>query len=489
MASKVEANIIGLFLLPDVYSNSGTLPTSQIKNVRANAYASIKELNAINVLATMPERGAEFKYSYRPGRILRDGETPFASLTFIDFESSKGGNLGRSLNNYLQMAIRAGHLLIFTPLGQKYGSMTVNDVRSRIAASQDGNSNIYSGIGISALIYPYDSMRNYLADRLVVSNIGDDWIRLDNLFQRRLDRYTELEREGKAPGEKPKIEESYLRNFELLAVEEELHFFQNLWRELHPEVTDEDTKRSEIHPLVDKFLDSLCSNARNSFWRTASLESVERRQNIDSTVLGSDHNFSDQVRMLESILDQDLAKIDSALRTEPESIFNAAWTSADDSNEEDWKPHYIQSYIVKGGPHPVRSRAFLYQLRQRMLDLRRKLDPTGNRTYLFRIANVFNHDRDPDSPARGDPLIYELADEADGTGPIMEFFTGRKRKFSGKYVNYFNGSVRGMKKFADDALISAILDELDKELEVLLRAYSGLFSEIFINIKGIDEAN
>ena len=485
-SSKVEPNITGLFLLPDVYANSGTLPSDQIVNVRANAYASIKELNAINVLATAPERGADFTYSYRPGRPLRDGETPFSSVTFIDYESSRGGNMGRSLGNYLRMAVRAGHLLIFTPLGQKYGSMTVNDVRARIAASQEGNSNIYSGIGISALIYPNDSMRKYLADRLVAQNLSGDWLRLDNLFQTRLNSFSELDREGKASGEKPRIEETFLRDFELLATEEEVPFFKNMWRSLHPIVTDERTKVSEVRSQTDEFLREIRDYARRSFWRADSVEGIDKRQNIDHTVFDSTNQIGDQVRQFEFRLDRDLERVDAAVRTEPETIFNAAWTTADQAKESDWQPYHIQYYIIRGDSHPVQTRALLYELRRKIVELRNGLDPSGLRRNLFRRAGVFNPDRDSKPTTRGDPRVYEEA-EAAGKRSIWDIFERRSKEFISKYVNYYNSSVKIMQQFADEALLVAILDSLEKEVEALQSAYAGLFSEISSISKEIDD--
>jgi hypothetical protein len=111
--SEVQANITGLFLLPDIYVRATEMPTDQFENVKANAYAALKELNAINVLAMLPQRGAQFSYSYMPGQGLREGETPFSSVTLIDYESSRGGNMGLDIRNYIDLARKAGYLMNF----------------------------------------------------------------------------------------------------------------------------------------------------------------------------------------------------------------------------------------------------------------------------------------------------------------------------------------------------------------------------------------
>ncbi len=176
---EVNATVRGVFLLPDVYARGGSLPRTQIPNVLANGYASLKELNAYNVLASLPHRKADFTFEYAPNHTLKQGEMPYSAVTFVDYENSNGGSMGRGLDSYIDMAARAGYLMIFSPLGANYGSVTVNDVRQRLAAISSGSNNLYSGIGIAAVNYPIDSMRRFLSKRLVLENLRGDWTRLE----------------------------------------------------------------------------------------------------------------------------------------------------------------------------------------------------------------------------------------------------------------------------------------------------------------------
>ena len=78
-------------------------------------------------------------------------------------------------------------------------------------------------------------MRDHLAHQLVLSGLDGNWIRLDEMFRRRIRRHAELKAAGQTIDEEPKIAEEYLRNIEILAEQENVPFFAELWRQLHPE--------------------------------------------------------------------------------------------------------------------------------------------------------------------------------------------------------------------------------------------------------------
>lgn len=490
--SDVKANVMGLFLMPDIFVRTNTVPRAQIDNVKANAMAALKELNAINVLTTLPERGADFSYSYMPGTYLRDGETPFESVTLIDFEASRGGNMGSDIRNYVELAKRAGYLLIFSPLGPSFGAVAVNDARSKIASLFDGQHNLFSGLGISALSYPAEAMRDHLAYRLVLSNLDGNWIRLDELFRRRVRRFSELKAAGQTSAEEPKIAETYLRDLEVLAVEEQIPFFRDIWNQLHPEV-DAGPGRAPVRSPVSKtFVDAFLKQASDAFWRGEVAAQIRDRQLRDASSMANPAEILEQVRSGELALDRDLLNLDRLLSSEPETIFNTSWYSSDDLKEDQWRDNHIRKWVVAGGPHPVRNRAFLYQVRRDILRRLAELDPAQLRRNLFLLATgvveAFNPkdkggagDKVPSQ--RGNPAMLETAERMTGSRSVMaslsERLTGSRRAaFVEAYVEYYNSSIRLERAFAEATLAKATLEMLLRQVEGLLTTYVGLFSEI-----------
>lgn len=489
--SEIQANIMGLFLMPDVFVRTNTVPRGQIENVKANAYASLKELNAINVLTSLPERGGDFSYSYMPGTFLRSGETPFAAVTVIDYEASRGGNMGTDIRNYIELARRAGYLLIFSPLGPSFGASAVNDVRSRIASLFDGRHNIFAGLGISALSYPADSMRDYLAYKLVLNNLDGNWIRLDELFRRRVRRFTELKAAGQTTSEEPKIAETYLRDLEVVGVEEQNPFFRDIWNELHPEV-DAGPGRAPVRvPISKTFIDAFVKQASDIFWRGDLAQQIAKRQLRDASSMENPSEILEQVRGGELTLDRDLQNLDRLLSSEPETIFNTVWQSSEELKEDQWRDNHIKKWIVAGGPHPVRSRAFLYQVRRDLQNSIAKLDPAQERKNLFglsgSLAATFGSkenaaQRSTELTQRGNPLILDIAEKLSGGGILSalsdKLGSSKRRGFVEAYVEYYNNSVRLERNYAQEVFQRALLDMLLRQVEGLLKTFVGLFSEI-----------
>ncbi|MEM6486882.1 MAG: tubulin-like doman-containing protein, partial [Pseudomonadota bacterium] len=459
---NVSATVRGLLLLPDIYARSGVLPATQIENVLANGYASLKELNAYNVFASMPERGASFTFDYAPGLNIREGEMPFAAITFIDYENSTGGSMGRGIASYLDMAARAGYLMIFSPLGANYGSVTINDVRQRLDALRSGSHNMYSGIGVSALQYPIQSVRKYLSRQLVLENLRGDWTRLDDAFRAQRQRYDQQVADGANPGEPPDIKVSYVRDLKQLASEEpRIPFFRRIWEKLNPEVEDEQTHERKVRPLHITYADALLDYSRKTFWADSEVADAKNRNSIDGSALTEASSILEVVQRCEAMLKTDFRRMEATLEGRPVDIYQNATISADDLAENQYAAHHFQAYMIKDGPHPVQVRAFLYMLRGELVDRLGQLDSADVRLKLFRLANVFRPDDEIQStrnqPSQRDtPQVFEKAQEADGGGGVLGIFGGGKKKqFVSDYVGYYNASLQKMREYAN-TLVAAV---------------------------------
>jgi len=474
---NVPVDVRGLFLLPDIFVRGAGLPREQVPNVLANAYAALKELNAINNKAGTRGDQTPFEFEYAPGRRVLEGGQPFRSLALIDFENTRGGSYGRNFEAYKAMAARAAYQLIFSPIGQKTASVGVNDARARLAAAAEGTHNLYAGLGVSAIEYPVREIVEYLTLRLAQENLGGDWLRLDRAYFDRVRRYEDQKRDGNLSIRPPDQGSSFLEDLDTLALKDNLIFFREIHTRLNPEVRSDDESLPEVRPRHQSFLDAVLRELLDRFWSTERMAEVRRRQMLDSTQFRSQTALVDNVRKMEFQLDGDLGALDNALKFLPEDLFRAVLLTGDDFSEAEWREYHLQTYIIKGGPHLVEVRAFLYALQQEIASERAKLDPAGARGRVLRAASIFDDTRGKEPTERRSPKILETARKA-ANGGFLDRLRKRSEQFAEEYVSYYNGSMSSLRAYAEHGLKLKVLDLLGNEVEEFSRALAGLFVEL-----------
>lgn len=477
-ARNITADIRGLFMLPDVFVRGANLPVDQVRNVLANGYASLKELNAINNIVTDRGDTAPFTFEYAPGHELQEGGLPFRSMALIDFENVRGGNLGRSLDAYQRMAARAAFQLIFTPIGQRTASVSVNDARARLSAAAEGTHNLYAGVGVSGVIYPADEMCQYVVLRMATENLGNDWLWLDRSYFDRVRRYEEQRRQGSLSAVRPDQGQAFLEDLDILANKDRRAFFADVYNRLNPRVRDERTGTETTAPRHLAYLSAILAEINDRFWSRERLALAKQRAMLDSSQLRNKTAVVDVVRRLEVELTDDLAQIDFNLATVPEDDFVNVLTSADEASVGEWHDYHLQTHIIKGGPHLVETRAFLYALRRAIKERRNALNVPAARSRLMRAANVFDDQRGNEPTERGTPRVIEMARQAAARGVIGGLLKGSFEQFQNDYVTYYNGSLAATRTYANQAIELRVLTLLDDEIQGIERCLTGLFLEL-----------
>ena len=224
-----KLDIQGTFLLPDILT--GSIMKDMTDNVYANAYAAMKELSAINTSINNPEDGINIDLEYKPNQIdkfkIRDisiKDNPYNYCYFYDKEDTKGRVLG-TLEDYKRMIADNVYTQVSGPMSDKIYSNYVNLQKSIVG--QNG-LNIFGGVGIGKLIYPYDDIVDYCVNKALLQSLNNQLLRLDNIFN---DEYAKYRRDLEAGRDvkKPDLEEIYINNFESLSKEDV--FFKKLKRE------------------------------------------------------------------------------------------------------------------------------------------------------------------------------------------------------------------------------------------------------------------
>lgn len=175
---KVVATIRGIMLLPDVFINTvpniRNNPTKPLYHY-ANAYAAIRELNAINKVVkgkiTLP----------KPMVIdgLFDSRKPpqqpvFDNAFFID-STAQGGASFNDLKTYEQLVAHSVFMQLYAPMQDEMVSVEDNLYR----AFETNPEPVYGSCGTSCAEYPVDDVIDYCSIRAAQDAIQMGWTGLD----------------------------------------------------------------------------------------------------------------------------------------------------------------------------------------------------------------------------------------------------------------------------------------------------------------------
>ena len=185
MANRLQqasVSIRGFFLLPDVLDRVID-SESERNNLRCNAYAAVRELDAFLLKA---DGGLDKSYNLklmlpRPGSTEKDDYTcrPL-DFCFLFDEQNLDGKMLDSYKDYLDHAANCIYSMAVAPTSRRSSSSEDNVIREIIYAK---GRNRYAGAGSSMLIYPTDDVKRYLALRWTKETVTDAWIKVDEDFE------------------------------------------------------------------------------------------------------------------------------------------------------------------------------------------------------------------------------------------------------------------------------------------------------------------
>ena len=192
--------ITALLGLPDLFIGSTGVEEREEKekNMTANAYAAIRELNALNLAAGQNARDAAKKDSgYGKGiniKIASAGEgtlfdsndatfsehvtaKPFDLIYFFDSVNAHGGALGMTEDCYKVMADVAFSRL-YSDLNEEIQSGESNELSLHIQFP----TAIYGGAGYGRIIYPYDDIIEYISLEKLAEELNAKWLYAEDLW-------------------------------------------------------------------------------------------------------------------------------------------------------------------------------------------------------------------------------------------------------------------------------------------------------------------
>ena len=188
------AIIRGFFLLPEVFD--GVIRTQSERNsLRANAYAAVREINAFLMKAdgSLPERYDLHFMAPRAGYDDPEEYTgrPMDFCFLFDAQNLNGMKLN-STEQYVDHAANCIYGMAIAPTSKRSNSSEDNVIRS---LTEHAGRNRFAGAGSSMLIYPFESVKRYLALNWARESITDEWLSIDRRFA---DELRENQRRRKA---------------------------------------------------------------------------------------------------------------------------------------------------------------------------------------------------------------------------------------------------------------------------------------------------
>lgn len=189
--------INAMIALPDIFAEQQT-KDNKIK-VYANAYSILRELNAINLVTRNYNEGRSINKKspirFKIGNakepnvgLLFDAKdpnfwtpeaAPFNQIFLLD--RITGVNSVKAHNMVLANSL---YTLICTEIGAKFDSEASN--HELLRSQNNGSNAIYAGISTSQVVFPVESVLNYLAHQKTLNSCESEWLLLHRAVEKKI---------------------------------------------------------------------------------------------------------------------------------------------------------------------------------------------------------------------------------------------------------------------------------------------------------------
>ena len=320
----IKPVIHGLFACPDLYAD--VVPQNDLPNIYANAYAVVRELNAINLIAGdettaayggMVDINMEISTSCE-GKLFeksiegRYGEKPYDIMYFIDkynyLSRVRGG-----LNDYYKAMADIAFAHFYTEIS----GVVMTDESNEMDGHSIAPNAIYASSGAAEIKYPYADILKYIASRSIQDSFNDVWTEIDEKWRDKVEAKDASARERGLPAYVPEAGErarDFIENFGKLANPESLE--ATAFSFLYPMVMSGKISK------VDAYMDAVRAEAEKRIAGDKRFDDAKTRYGVDniesaqSSVLGKiDDYFSSgdsEEGSTEAVFDI-IAEIDSSL--------------------------------------------------------------------------------------------------------------------------------------------------------------------------------
>ena len=195
------AFIRGLFVLPDMFFPTIDWDRQVIDTGRANAYAAIKELCAVNrLISDDPAETDNIRICYDglldterdrdPDGRLSPEKLPYDSVYFLDCPNNNAMIL-RDREDYRSLAADIAYMLGCSPMG--YSLRGREDGMIRIPSTVP---EIFASAGCGKIVYPHDHIVEYCVLRMMADHLAECWLSFDREWRGRAEEARKQRKAG-----------------------------------------------------------------------------------------------------------------------------------------------------------------------------------------------------------------------------------------------------------------------------------------------------
>ncbi len=488
---KADITIRGIFLLPDIFID--TLDDvrnnkSTVMRHYANAYAAIRELNAITKIRL--GNFIDLEYPIRIDNLFDSekdadcGKPLFDFAFFVDSEDERGVKLS-SAKEYEQMAAQLIYMQLYAPMATPMYSEEDNTFLRFIAC----NEPMYGSCGTSKAEYPAPSVKIYCMLRAMQDSLTGGWKCIDDEIKELEDKIKEDESHGVFTNEGFDKRRKYIDIFDENAAvkKEELagnRFFYGIAKDIKNEKksTSSDGKVSTVY--TDKVKDYI---KLITDWKID--VAVQKHKGTDDFALNKEvfvkakHTEAALIKRKKDDdegLENVLKTFDSKVEEYADAIINSImpYSMGNVKADNKYLVYSLFSKVDDKGErlfvHPVAARYMLYKL---VLSLEKELKSIDLQNLRADAINGGDMAKAFDNPNTKNQL--ETTPEA--------FFASRKwyqnedehiDVYEGLYADYILNKIALCEKYEKNRLLVVVYQKLIQRLNKLIKKMESFFEKL-----------
>lgn len=375
--------IRGICVLPDVFFRGSNKTEVEKNNLRANAYATLRELDAFMLKADSSQNESAFdKYWLKmptPGTVDEYDEynvNPMDFCFLYDGQNMDGDGL-QNFVAYKQHIADCVYASSVSMLNKRLNSSEDNTILAR--CEEDGR-NRYCGIGSSKIIYPFNQVRDYIAMNWMEQAMTEEWLRYDNEYEKKVKQQQASRKKGVVL---PPIDKrEYYCELVNSNKEEDNYFASSIFEQCH--VKDPDGigyTEGKWKSYYRNLLSYISDRVNEDHYDEGAIRTIN--EGIEGIVTARSQHNDDDMRANFRIVEDSLKKYfartkkraESVADIIAESLFSPANFNTNNSSHIEYWMTEDNSFI-----HPNAARYFLYNLEILFREAQRRLTAFGEFT-------------------------------------------------------------------------------------------------------------
>ena len=473
--------IQGVFLLPDTLCKTNTIIASEWKNVRFNAYAALKELNAILSPSVMEKINIELEYHPDASSKITYNNRPYDNILFFDYENSNNQHL-ESFPEYLELLGETIYYGYISPISSDYQSRFVNQIREFILNNQES---FYSASSVNKLVYPYADVVEYLSLEWIIDEIDTSWLQFDKSYDEEVSEYKNNLSQG-VNTPKPQRDQIYIDRMDRLEKADKTPFFSTVFKQTR--IWDE--KKGEITGTKDEeFVANIIAHIETTLAQDNDLEAHKQECSIRGNLMEDVDNASKHVRRLEDNRQAFQKEIDDIIQKHKNMLLKEV-VLQDCSGEHIQAEHAynINYWLIPNheAMHPVATRYFLYKVRAQLQDTIDQLETQSDEIKdvvddYYKMYNI-NSPKDTENVEyyESSVEVISMIAQRGGLDKIKDVFTRNTdydfKEFVDNFHTKYTRQVSRINELLSIRLQKAVLEKVLGSISDMVENWEGLFS-------------